>query len=205
VDRTPHDPEAEKRRPDCPECHAWDGLHALSCSHFEAPDRVKRLTDAELAELRVQPPYIWKSYPVTEYDRGRPVVEIVQDHLAALLEEVEAARGGWPVRALAMSEGSARPPLERHQVEAWVNELGKLEVEIPPRVGDFDLDAFLAEHPEHRDRVEAAAKRSSDLLRHAEAVIGEVYSHFFVGSPSSWGLRVSLRALASHLDTVADR
>jgi hypothetical protein len=93
--------------------------------------------------------------------------------------------------------------MRRHPVEAWVNELGKLEVRIPPHTREGDLDDFLAEHPEHRKRLEAAAGRSDDLRRHAEAVIGEIYGHFHVGSPSRWSLVVSLRAFASHLNDEA--
>jgi hypothetical protein len=79
-------------RPDCPECQSWFGLHALSCSRYKADAPVTPLTEAELAELRAQPPSIWKGWPVEEYDQGLPVVEIRQDHLAALIEKVEATR-----------------------------------------------------------------------------------------------------------------
>lgn len=52
------------------------------------------LTDALLVELRALPPSQWSGWPPDEYDQGLPVVELRQDHLAALLAEVEEARRG---------------------------------------------------------------------------------------------------------------
>ena len=93
---------------------------------------------------------------------------------------------------------------KRHRVDAWVNELDKLEVTIPKRVWPFDEEAFLASHPELRKRFAANAERAEGLRRHGELVIGEIYAHFVCGAPSRRGLIVSLRAFANDLDD-ADR
>ena len=82
----------EERRPDCEECGAWLGLHALSCSRYSGQEPVARLSAAVLEEIRGLPPSMWRGWPVEEYDQGLPVVEVRQDHLAALLAEVEEAR-----------------------------------------------------------------------------------------------------------------
>jgi hypothetical protein len=78
----------------CPECGAWAGLHALSCSHYrEADVRAPRLSPAELTQLRSLTPSRWEGWPPEEYDQGLPVVEVRQDHLRALLDEVDEQRG----------------------------------------------------------------------------------------------------------------
>jgi hypothetical protein len=92
---------------------------------------------------------------------------------------------------------------ERHRVEAWVNALDKLEVTIPKRVSPFDVEAFLALHPELREQFTANEERAEGLRRHAEFVIGEIYAHFACGSPSRRGLIVNLRALANDLNDEA--
>lgn len=81
-----------KRRADCPECGAWLGLHALSCSRYVADSPPGRLSEVALAELRALAPSMWRGWPVEEYDQGLPVVEVRQDHLASLIAEVEEAR-----------------------------------------------------------------------------------------------------------------
>lgn len=89
---------------------------------------------------------------------------------------------------------------ERHQIEAWVNELGKLEVEIPePANRDF-IERFLEKHPEQRGRFAALEQDARDVRAAAASLIGEIYGHFLVGSPSRWGLIVSLKAFAGILD-----
>jgi len=50
------------------------------------------LTDARPAELRTLPASQWSSWPPDDYDQSLPLVELRQDHLAALLAEVERAR-----------------------------------------------------------------------------------------------------------------
>jgi hypothetical protein len=78
----------------CPECGAQAGLHALSCQHYEiVPAEPEYLSDDCLAELRSLPPSQWHGWPPDEYDQGLPVVEIRQDHLEALLAEVDSWRG----------------------------------------------------------------------------------------------------------------
>ena len=86
---------------ECPECGAQAGLHALSCSRFPEPSSAlesarspRPLTEAALAELRALPPSSWEGWPPADYDQGLPVVEIRQDHLRALLAEVEERRRG---------------------------------------------------------------------------------------------------------------
>ena len=74
----------------CPECGAQAGLHALSCQHYSAEP--EHLSDACLDELRSLPPSQWHGWPPDDYDQGLPVVEIRQDHLAALLAEVNSWR-----------------------------------------------------------------------------------------------------------------
>ena len=89
---------------------------------------------------------------------------------------------------------------KRHRVEAWVNELDKLEVTIPKRASPFDIETFLASHPELREQFAASEERAEDIRRHAEVVIGEIYAHFVCGAPSRRGLIVNLRALANDLE-----
>ena len=76
----------------CPECGAPAGLHALSCQHY--PAEPEHLSDAALDELRSLPPSQWHDWPPDPYDQGLPLVEIRQDHLAALLAEVDSWRRG---------------------------------------------------------------------------------------------------------------
>ncbi len=77
----------------CPECGAATGLHALSCSRYaHASEPVAFLTEAELEKLRALAPYQWQAWPPDEYDQGLPVVELRQEHLRALLHEVEEHR-----------------------------------------------------------------------------------------------------------------
>ena len=78
----------------CPECFGLKGLHALSCAHYHEPEPAAPLTEAELAILRALPPSQWEGWPPDDYDLGLPVVEIRQDHLRALLAEVEERRRG---------------------------------------------------------------------------------------------------------------
>jgi hypothetical protein len=79
----------------CPECGAVGGLHALSCSRYpQAKEPAVPLTAAELAELRTLMPTQWQGWPPEDYDQGLPVVEVRQDHLRALLDEIEAHRSG---------------------------------------------------------------------------------------------------------------
>ena len=79
----------------CPECGAQAGLHALSCRHYEiVPAEPEHLSDACLEELRSLPPSQWHGWPPDDYDQGLPVVEIRQDHLEALLAEVNSWRNG---------------------------------------------------------------------------------------------------------------
>ncbi len=79
--------------PVCPECGGRVHLHALSCSQ-KVPDvdRPPPLSEAVLLELRSLPPHQWYEAPADSYDQGLPVVEIRQDHLAALLAELESSR-----------------------------------------------------------------------------------------------------------------
>jgi hypothetical protein len=74
----------------CPECGAQAGLHALSCRHYSAVP--EHLSETSLDELRSLPPSQWHGWPADDYDQGLPVVEIRQDHLAALLAEVDSCR-----------------------------------------------------------------------------------------------------------------
>jgi hypothetical protein len=97
-----------------------------------------------------------------------------------------------------MSDGARRRG--RYRVEAWVNELDKLEVTIPKRASSFDKGAFLVSHPELRERFAANEERAEGLRRHAEVVIGEIYAYFLCGAPSRRGLIVSLRAFANDLE-----
>lgn len=76
----------------CPECGAQAGLHALSCSRYPPRAEPLPLSDAVLAQLRALPPSRWEGWPPDDYDQGLPVVELRQDHLAALLIELEAGR-----------------------------------------------------------------------------------------------------------------
>ncbi|HEU5216829.1 MAG TPA: hypothetical protein VFU30_14965 [Gaiellaceae bacterium] len=77
----------------CPECGAQAGLHALSCRHYEiVPAEPEHLSEACLEELRSLPPSQWYGWPPDDYDQGLPVVEIRQDHLEALLAEVDSWR-----------------------------------------------------------------------------------------------------------------
>lgn len=77
----------------CTECGAQAGLHALSCRHYEiVPAEPEHLSDACLDELRSLPPSQWYGWPPDDYDQGLPVVEIRQDHLEALLAEVDSWR-----------------------------------------------------------------------------------------------------------------
>lgn len=99
---------------------------------------------------------------------------------------------------------SPRRP-KRRPAEAWVNELDKLEATIPERAPAFDEEAFLASHPELRERFVANKERESGLRRHAELMIGEIYAHFVCGAPSRRGLIVNLRALANDLDAEDQR
>lgn len=79
----------------CPECGAQAGRHTLSCQHYEiVPAEPEHLSDACLAELRSLPPSQWHGWPPDDYDLGLPVVEIRQDHLEALLAEVDSWRRG---------------------------------------------------------------------------------------------------------------
>jgi len=77
----------------CPECGAQAGLHALSCQYYPIiPAEPEHLSDACLEELRSLPPFQWHGWPPDDYDEGWPVVEIRQDHLEALLAEVDSWR-----------------------------------------------------------------------------------------------------------------
>lgn len=76
----------------CAECGSQAGLHALSCSRYRSIGEPPPLTKALVAELRALPASQWSGWPPDEYDQGLPVVEIRQDHLAALLLELEQAR-----------------------------------------------------------------------------------------------------------------
>ena len=77
----------------CTECGAQAGLHALSCRHYPiVPAEPEHLSEACLAELRSLPPSQWHGWPPDDYDQGLPVVEIRQDHLEALLAEVDSWR-----------------------------------------------------------------------------------------------------------------
>jgi hypothetical protein len=68
-------------------------MHALSCSrHEHAGEPTTPLTDTELMTLRALIPSRWEGWPPEDYDQGLPVVEVRQDHLRALLDEVEAYR-----------------------------------------------------------------------------------------------------------------
>lgn len=78
----------------CAECGSQAGLHALSCSRYRSTSEPPPLTEALLAELRALPASQWSGWPPDEYDQGLPVVEIRQDHLAALLSALEQARRG---------------------------------------------------------------------------------------------------------------
>jgi hypothetical protein len=79
----------------CPHCGAQAGLHALSCEHYRtAEGEPEPLSDACLAELRSLPPSQWSGWPPDDYDQGLAVVEIRQDHLKALLAEVDVRRRG---------------------------------------------------------------------------------------------------------------
>lgn len=81
----------------CSECGARAGLHALSCSHYRAPAvAVARLTAAEISELRSLTPSMWEAWPPDDYDQGLPVVEVRQDHLHALLDELDELRHQLP-------------------------------------------------------------------------------------------------------------
>jgi DNA-binding XRE family transcriptional regulator len=90
----------EDRGSGCRECGATGGLHALSCSNythlveiykpfFEARGK---LSDGEIATLRALVPYQRSGWPPDEIDRGLPVVEVRQDHLEALLNDLEEHR-----------------------------------------------------------------------------------------------------------------
>ncbi|HEY3462166.1 MAG TPA: hypothetical protein VGK62_01770 [Gaiellaceae bacterium] len=81
-----------------------------------------------------------------------------------------------------------------------MNELDKLEVTIPKPASPFDIETFLASHPELREQFAASEERAEDIRRHAEVVIGEIYAHFVCGAPSRRGLIVNLRALANDLE-----
>lgn len=77
----------------CPDCGAQAGLHALSCRHYPVvPAEPDFLSDACLDELRSLPPSQWHGWPPDDYDLGLPVVEIRQDHLEALLAEIDSWR-----------------------------------------------------------------------------------------------------------------
>lgn len=79
----------------CPECGAQAGLHALSCRHYPiVPAEPEHLSDECLEELRSLPPSQWHGWPPDDYDQGLPVIEIRQDHLEALLAEVNSWRNG---------------------------------------------------------------------------------------------------------------
>jgi len=76
----------------CPECGATGGLHTLSCTRYpHANEPPGRLTDAELAELKRLVPWQWEDWH-DPYERGTPLCEIRQDHLRALLDELEELR-----------------------------------------------------------------------------------------------------------------
>lgn len=76
----------------CPDCGAQAGLHALACSRYHSTTEPAPLSEALIEELRALPPSQWSGWPPDDYDQGLPVVEIRQDHLAALLTEVAEAR-----------------------------------------------------------------------------------------------------------------
>lgn len=108
----------------------------------------------------------------------------IADALAERLRDWHWPEGRWDVR----------------QIEAWADELGRLEVRIPRSYETFGIEIFLDEHPEHRDQVEATLRRSRALRRQCEFVIGEIYAHYSTGSPSIERLIASLRSLAADLE-----
>jgi LmbE family N-acetylglucosaminyl deacetylase len=90
-----------RRAGECSECGSRAGLHALSCSHYpgseqdpEANHDPEPLSEPVLTALRRLQPYAWYAWPADSYDQGQPLVEVRQDHLAALLAEVQEARSG---------------------------------------------------------------------------------------------------------------
>lgn len=82
---------------ECVECGSKAGLHSLSCSNYSRAERdpeakgdPEPLSESVLAGLRRLQPYEWCAWPKDSYDW--PVVEVLQEHLGALLAEVEQAR-----------------------------------------------------------------------------------------------------------------
>lgn len=84
---------------ECYECGTRAGLHALSCSHYPGPEKdpeasggPEPLSESVLDGLLRLQPYEWCAWPADSYDQ--PVVEILQEHLGALVDEVQEARNG---------------------------------------------------------------------------------------------------------------
>ena len=88
-----------RRAGECDECGSKAGLHALACSSYpcqgdgpETKEGSAPLSESVLTELRWLQPYAWYAWTPESYDQGQTLVEVRQDHLGALLAEVQEAR-----------------------------------------------------------------------------------------------------------------
>jgi hypothetical protein len=72
----------------------------------------------------------------------------------------------------------------------------------PLRIPDAELpllEAFEADHPEERERIDEIRRRDREMCDFAEAVIGDIYDHYTTGAPTAWMLGVSLHRFAALL------
>jgi hypothetical protein len=96
--------------------------------------------------------------------------------------------------------------VRRHGQIEWRRTPLPVESWLGVRIPDADppgIEAFLADHPEKRCRIEALRRRDRELRDLGEVAIAEIYNCLVNGSPSRDGLRMTLRSFLRMLDDEA--